>query len=62
MSISDLKVKFGNSAITYTGTGRVSALSTSGTDDLTIGGKLNVTASQKAGPYTGTYEISVNYN
>jgi len=39
-----------------------STLSTDGTDSFTLGGTLTVAASQKAGIYTGTFAVTVDYN
>lgn len=33
-----------------------------GTDDFAVGGTLNVGASQTVGAYTGTFDVTVNYN
>ena len=34
----------------------------SGTEDFTVGATLTVAASQASGTYTGTYNVTVNYN
>jgi hypothetical protein len=61
MTIDALKISFENKDYT-SGTLRASTLDASGGDTITLGGTLNISAGQKAGTYTGTYEISVDYN
>jgi hypothetical protein len=61
MDIDALKIKFANKDY-GTGALRASTLDASGDDIITLGGTLNISAGQKAGTYTGTYEISVDYN
>jgi hypothetical protein len=58
MTISLLKARFdgaGTDAVTST-------LSSTGTDSFTLGGTLTVGASQVAGIYAGTFDVSVDYN
>ncbi len=58
MTISDLTARFnGASADAVTST-----LSATGTDNFTVGGKLTVAASQVAGVYAGTFDVTVDYN
>ena len=40
----------------------ISTLSAGGTDSFTLGGTLTVQASQVGGKYTGTFQVSVDYN
>lgn len=40
----------------------VGTLSNQGTDAFTVGATLNVDANQPAGTYTGTFDVTVNYN
>ena len=47
-----------NFASTPSGTGTLAA----GTQNVTVGGTLNVGAAQAAGSYTGTFSVTVNYN
>jgi hypothetical protein len=61
MTIDALKISFANKAYT-SGSLRASTLDASGDDTITLGGTLNISIGQKAGTYTGTYEISVDYN
>jgi hypothetical protein len=42
--------------------GLTGTLSTSGTDNFTVGGTLNVAAGQATGIYTGTFDVTVAYN
>jgi len=42
--------------------GLTGTLSTSGTDNFTVGGTLNVAAGQVTGTYTGTFDVTVAYN
>ena len=43
-------------------TGNVSTLSSTGTDDFTVGATLEVNFPQYAGSYSGTFDVSVAYN
>jgi hypothetical protein len=58
MTITDLKARFntaGADAITST-------LSSTGTDSFAVGGTLNIKAAQIPGVYTGTFNVTVDYN
>ena len=58
MTISDLKARFngaGSDAVTST-------LSDNGTDNFTLGGKLKVEKNQDGGIYSGTFNVTVDYN
>ena len=58
MTISALKARFNT-----TGTDAVSStLSSSGTDNFTVGGTLTVPATPVAGIYDGSFNVSVDYN
>jgi spore coat protein U-like protein len=47
-----------NFSSTPNGTGTLTA----GTQNITVGGTLNVGAAQASGSYTGTFSVTVNYN
>lgn len=58
MTISDLTARFngaGSDAVTST-------LSASGTDNFTLGGTLKVDKDQDGGIYSGTFNVTVDYN
>lgn len=61
MTISALKVLFNNGS-EETAVAATSTLSASGTDNFSIGGLLTVEASQMAGIYAGTFDVTVDYN
>ncbi len=58
MNITDLKARFNGEVTDKT----TSFLSNNGTDSFKIGGTLNITANQIPGIYTGTFNVSVDYN
>ncbi|MFT7386400.1 MAG: hypothetical protein ACI82E_001165 [Nonlabens sp.] len=58
MTISALSARFKDA----TGDAVTSILSPTGTDSFTVGGTLTVAASQNAGVYAGTFNVSVDYN
>jgi hypothetical protein len=66
MIIDDLKIRFSNTAeemaISQNNNSITKVLSTNGTDTFRLGGRLNVSADQIAGHYTGAYNVTVNYN
>ncbi|MCM3875969.1 MAG: DUF4402 domain-containing protein [Thermoanaerobaculia bacterium] len=47
---------------TFTGSKATGTLSGAGADNFTVGATLSVGANQVAGSYTGTFNVSVNYN
>ncbi len=53
MTISDFTINAPGTSRTLNG---------SGDDDFYVGGTLNVAGSQLAGPYTGSFSVTVNYN
>lgn len=58
MTIDNLKARFntgGADAVTST-------LSSTGTDSFAVGGTLNIGATQNPGFYTGTFNVTVDYN
>jgi hypothetical protein len=58
MTISSLTARFNGAGADAT----TSTLSTNGTDNFTLGGTLTVAASQVAGIYAGTFNVTVDYN
>lgn len=58
MTITNLKARF-NAA---TDDGTTSTLNVNGTDSFKLGGTLMVTANQIPGIYTGSFNVSVDYN
>lgn len=58
MLISNLKARFDGAATD----GTTSILKADGTDRFTLGGTLIIEASQTPGAYTGTFNVSVDYN
>jgi hypothetical protein len=58
MIISDLLARFNGAS----GDAIVSTLSIAGTDSFTLGGTLTIAASQVAGIYAGTFNVTVDYN
>jgi hypothetical protein len=61
MDITALKVLY-NGGAEEVAIGSVSTLSGAGTDNFSIGGLLTVGASQLAGIYEGTFDVTVDYN
>jgi hypothetical protein len=47
---------------TFTSTPSGTGALTGGTQNITVGGTLNVGAAQAAGSYTGSFNVTVNYN
>jgi hypothetical protein len=66
MVIDDLKIRFDNAtediAINAGNNSVTKTLAANGTDTFRLGGKLNIGANQLAGHYTGTYNVTVDYN
>ena len=58
MNITLMKARFNGAAEDAT----VSNLSAEGTDSFTVGGTLTVLPNQVGGQYTGTFQVSVDYN
>ena len=58
MNITLMKARFNGAAADAT----VSNLSAEGTDSFTVGGTLTVLPNQVGGQYTGTFQVSVDYN
>lgn len=58
MTISGLKARF-NTAVADAIT---SKLSPTGTDSFAVGGTLNIKAAQIPGVYTGSFDVTVDYN
>ena len=58
MDITLMKARFNGAADDAT----VSNLSAEGSDSLTVGGTLTVLPNQVGGQYTGTFQVSVDYN
>ena len=58
MTISNLTARFNGAAADAV----TSTLSPTGTDNFTVGGTLNVPASQMPGIYAGTFDVTVDYN
>ena len=58
MNITLMKARFNGTAADAT----VSNLSAEGTDSFTVGGTLTVLPNQVGGQYTGTFQVSVDYN
>jgi hypothetical protein len=46
----------------FSSTPSVTGTLAGGTQNITVGGTLNVGAAQAAGSYTGTFSVTVNYN
>ena len=58
MNITLMKARFSGAAEDAT----ISNLSSEGTDSFTVGGTLTVLPNQVGGQYTGTFQVSVDYN
>tara|TARA_B110000902_G_scaffold182866_1_gene207085 strand:+ start:5507 stop:6013 length:507 start_codon:yes stop_codon:yes gene_type:complete len=58
MDITLMKARFNGATDDAT----VSTLSSDGTDSFTVGGTLTILPNQVGGEYTGTFQVSVDYN
>lgn len=58
MTIDNFKASFTNGAVNATS----STLGSDGKDHFTVGGTLNIGADQAGGVYTGTFNVTVDYN
>ncbi|MEZ7500235.1 DUF4402 domain-containing protein [Flavobacterium sp. Arc3] len=58
MTITDFKARFNGKDADAV----VSILTGSGTDSFAVGGTLNIKADQIPGVYTGTFDVTVDYN
>ena len=58
MSITSLRARFSGASSDAT----VSTLSSAGTDSFTVAGTLTVPVGQAGGLYTGSFDVSVDYN
>jgi heptaprenylglyceryl phosphate synthase len=58
MGITEMKARFNGEDADAT----TSTLAANGTDSFTLGGTLNVQENQIGGQYSGTFQVSVDYN
>lgn len=66
MIIDDLKIRFNNGsqevAINQGANSITNILNANGNDTFRLGGRLNINSDQLAGNYTGSYNVTVDYN